>query len=131
MNIAGCVYSVLGLLLMVLLGDPLSLLFLDSAETDIIAMTKFFLIADAAFGIALTCVNVFRFCMQGLGFSALAIFAGILEMIGRSFVGFVLVPVFGFTAACFAAPAAWVLADLFLIPACFYCIRKAAGAFNN
>ena len=129
--IIGCVYSVLGLLLMVLLGDPLSLLFLDSAETDIIAMTKFFLIADAAFGIALTCVNVFRFCMQGLGFSALAIFAGILEMIGRSFVGFVLVPVFGFTAACFAAPAAWVLADLFLIPACFYCIRKAAKAFNN
>ena len=34
-----------------------------------------------------------------------------------------MVPVFGYTAACFASPAAWVLADVFLIPAYFYCVK--------
>ena len=38
-------------------------------------------------------------------------------MLFRSFV-----PAAGYTAACFASPAAWILADLFLIPACLGCI---------
>ena len=125
--IIGCIYSAFGLVVMILLGEPLSLLFLDQGEADIIAMTKYFMVVDAVFGVLLTGVNVFRFCMQGLGYSGLAIFAGVLEMIGRSAVAFLLIPVFGFSAACFAAPAAWLLADLFLIPTCFGCIRKLAG----
>lgn len=120
----GSIYSVAGLVIMIVFGRPLSLMFLDSGEEAIISMTMLYLIVDAAFGIPLTAVNVFRFCMQGMGFSGLAIFAGILEMIGRSAVAFLLVPVFGYPAACFAAPAAWLLADLFLIPGCFWCIKK-------
>ena len=120
----GSIYSVAGLVIMIAFGRPLSLMFLDSGEEAIISMTMLYLIVDAAFGIPLTAVNVFRFCMQGMGFSGLAIFAGILEMIGRSAVAFLLVPVFGYPAACFAAPAAWLLADLFLIPGCFWCIKK-------
>ena len=120
----GCIYSIAGLVIMITLGRPLSLMFLDSGEESIISMTMLYLIVDAAFGILLTGVNVFRFCMQGMGFSGLAIFAGILEMIGRSAVAFLLIPVFGYPAACFAAPAAWLLADLFLIPGCFWCIKR-------
>ena len=30
----------------------------------------------------------------------------------------------GYTAACFASPAAWIMADLFLLPAYFFCYRK-------
>ena len=37
-----------------------------------------------------------------------------------------LVPLFGFTAACFASPAAWLMADVFLIPAYFHCYRRLA-----
>ena len=37
--------------------------------------------------------------------------------------GQVFVPLFGFTAACFASPVAWISADLFLIPAAILCIR--------
>lgn len=59
-----------------------------------------------------------------IGFGKLAIFAGVAEMVGRSAVGFGFVTVFGFTAACLASPAAWILADLFLIPAYCYCVRE-------
>ena len=33
-------------------------------------------------------------------------------------------PAFGFIAACFASPIAWVMADLFLVPAYFYIMRN-------
>jgi len=33
------------------------------------------------------------------------------------------VPVYGFDAACLASPAAWIMADLFLVPAYFYCVK--------
>ena len=57
-----------------------------------------------------------------MGFSPLATVAGVMEMIARIAVSF-LVPLYGLDAACFASPAAWVLADLFLIPAYFYCVK--------
>lgn len=37
-----------------------------------------------------------------------------------------LVPVYGYLAACCASPAAWVTADLFLIPAYLCCWRRLA-----
>jgi O-antigen/teichoic acid export membrane protein len=65
----------------------------------------------------LALVNIVRFMIQGLGFSKLAVLAGVCEMAARSLVGFCLVPVFGYAGACLANPAAWIAADLFLIPA--------------
>ena len=52
--------------------------------------------------------------------------AGLSEMIARTAVAVLLVPVVGFTGACFANPAAWVLADLFLFP----CYRRVMRALR-
>ena len=46
------------------------------------------------------------------------------EMLARGMMGFLLVPLFGFRAVCFANPLAWIFADLFLIPAFFYVRKK-------
>ena len=46
------------------------------------------------------------------------------EMAARAAAGRFFVPAMGYTAACFASPAAWVCADLFLVPACAACIRR-------
>ncbi len=120
----GFAYSVIGIVLMIVFGDLLCSFFVDADESAIISMTKYFLIVNAAFGFALTIVNVFRFAMQGMGFSGFAILAGIMEMIGRSVVAFALVPVFGYAAVCYASPVAWIFADFFLIPALFACISR-------
>ena len=69
-------------------------------------------------------VNLLRFTIQGLGFSKLAVFAGVFEMAARACVGLVLVKKLGYTAVCFAHPFAWVMADVFLVPAYFFCMRK-------
>ena len=66
-----------------------------------------------------------------LGFGNLAMFAGVCEMIARGMVGFVFVPMIGYTAACFAGPVAWIMADLFLIPAYFYVLKKLKTKYEQ
>ena len=118
----GCVYSVLALALVLFLGKPVVMLFLDPGETqvaDILSCSQEFLIVNVASFVTLLAVNLFRFTIQGMGYSALAVCSGVLELVGRVVLAVALVPVFGFTAVCFANPAAWILADFFLLPMYF------------
>ena len=115
--IIGAVYSVIALAGLYLFSDVVALLFVDAGEVEILANTKQFLVANSLFYFPLALVNIVRFMIQGLGYSKFAIIAGVCEMAARSFVGFCLVPVFGYAAVCFANPIAWVAADLFLLPA--------------
>ena len=58
-------------------------------------------------------------------YSDIEIVSSMCMLIARGAVA-ALVSVFGFTAVCYASPAAWVLADCFLIPAFLLCRRKVA-----
>lgn len=122
--IIGTVYSITAYAAVRLFGAQMILLFLDPSETEVISLAYRFMSIYVAFFVPLLCVNVYRLTIQGLGFTTFAVFAGICEMIARTVVGAVFVPRIGFAAACFAHPAAWVAADLFLIPACYSVMRK-------
>lgn len=123
-TILGFIYSGIILVVLYFVGDTLIQLFVDSSETLVIHEAQKFLLINAASYIFLALVNIVRFLIQGMGFSGFAVFAGVAEMIARALVGIVFVPMFGFTAACFASPLAWVFADAFLIPAFFYTYKK-------
>ncbi len=69
-------------------------------------------------------IFVFRFMIQGLVFSRLAVLAGVCELVARTLVSLIWVPQAGFEAVCFANPVAWVAADLFLIPSYFGVMKK-------
>ena len=127
--IIGSVYSILAFLVILFFGQYLATLFVDGGEIEIIQKAHQFLIANGSFYIPLTAVNIFRLYIRGMGFSKLAMFAGVFEMIARTIAGLVLVPVFGYTAACFANPFAWCLADVFLIPAYFYVFKRLKRQF--
>ena len=86
-----------------------------------------FLTINAAFYVPLLFVNIVRLSIQGMGYTRVAMLAGLSEMIARTAVAVLLVPVVGFTGACFANPAAWVLADLFLFP-CYRRVMRACGS---
>lgn len=120
----GSVYSLLAFGLFFLAGDKLTLLFVDEVNAQIIANARLFLIYNSLFYVPLAAVNVYRFVIQGIGYSQVAILAGVFEMAARAAVGLIFVPSIGFTAACVASPAAWVAADLFLIPTYLYCMRR-------
>lgn len=127
--IIGSVYSILAFLIILFFGQYLATLFVDGGEIEIIQKAHQFLIANGSFYIPLTAVNIFRLYIQGMGFSKLAMFAGVFEMVARTIAGLVLVPVFGYTASCFANPFAWCMADVFLIPAYFYVFRRLKRQF--
>lgn len=133
--ILGAVYSVLSFGILFFFGKDLVQMFI---ETDDIAVRELVvnwgyqsLIISAVSYFPLALVNIFRFLIQGMGFSGFAVFAGVFEMIARAAVGIIFVPLFGFTAACFAGPAAWVLADLFLVPAYFSCHKKLKNIMSR
>ena len=121
--ILGAVYSAVSLAALSFLADPLNMLFLDAESAHLLPLARQYLLTGAAFFFPLSLVNIIRFMIQGMGFSPLATLAGVLEMAARGGLS-CLVPAFGFAAACFASPAAWVMADLFLVPAYFCCCRK-------
>ncbi|MEY8516005.1 MATE family efflux transporter [Lachnospiraceae bacterium 29-84] len=120
----GLGYSVLACLALSLFGKQVAMLFVDASETVILQDVSYFLIANSALYFPLALVNIVRFTIQGVGFSRFAILAGVCEMAARGIVGICFVPIFGYTAVCFANPVAWIAADLFLIPAYCYVMKK-------
>ena len=123
----GAGYAVLAFGGMLLFSAPCAMLFLDPAEPELpllLDLTRRYIVTLTAFFFPLALVNIVRFSIQGMGYSLFAILAGVLEMIARTGVGMWLVPVFGYPAACFASPAAWLAADLFLIPASMLCVSR-------
>lgn len=122
--ILGAGYAILAYVVIFMFSDTIALLFVNHSETEILRNTRQFLLTNAAFYFPLALINILRFMIQGLGYSRLAILAGVSEMAARTVMGFCLVPLLGFHAVCYANPLAWVAADLFLIPAYFYVMRR-------
>lgn len=126
-SLLGLGYSAAALVAMLFLAPQCVMMFLSSAEPQLellLSLTTQYILTLTAFFFPLALVNILRFSIQGMGFSTLAILAGVLEMIARTVVGHFFVPSMGYTAACFASPAAWICADLFLIPACLGCVAR-------
>lgn len=126
-SIVGCIYCVIAFVVILFFGKDMVSLFVDADDPAIIAevldKAHQFLIVNAALYIPLLFVNILRFTIQGVGFTTVAMTAGVMELIGRAFVAIVLVPFFGYNAAVWANPVAWLLADAFLFP-CYFTVIK-------
>jgi Na+-driven multidrug efflux pump len=124
----GLIYCGLAFGIVLLFGDELLGLFIDSSENaEVMGLAFRFLKINAAFYIPLLYVNILRLCIQGMGYTRVAMFAGLAEMLARTVVALFLVPAAGFVGACFANPAAWVMADLFLFPCYFKLVKSLHG----
>ena len=130
-SIIGIIYSILALLVIVLFAPMLLSIFVDaSAEPEVMKMAVAYIRWNGLFYIPLMYVNVLRFSIQGMGYTRVAMLAGVFEMIARTLVALFLVPMLGFTGASLSNPAAWVLADLFLFPCYFRVIRSLSSRLH-
>ena len=121
--LAMAAYAVAALLIVRICGEPLIRLFITGSEESIIADALKFLNIVVRFFIPLLLIFVLRNGLQGLGYSRVAMFAGLFEMVGRTFVAFALVGPYGFDGAMLANPVAWVMADVLLIPTYLHTVR--------
>lgn len=120
----GVSYVVVACLWLYCGGRALAALFVGAELGDIIDRAYQFQIVNGRFFVLLLAVNVFRITIQGMGFTGLAMIAGICEMTARTAAAFWLVPVWGFQAICYANPMAWLAAGIFLVWAYQKCIRR-------
>ncbi len=127
--VLGAVYAAAAFVFLFFAGSSLAMIFLDDDSRHLLPLVKQYLTILSAFYFPLALVNIVRFFIQGMGFSPTATFAGVLEMVGRGLIAY-LVGIYGFPAACFASPAAWILADAFLIPAYFICKKRLMKKYN-
>ena len=127
----GCGYAVLAFIVLYFFGRYFAMIFLDAGDVTCLDNAHMFLIYNSMFYIPLALVNIVRFLIQGMGFSMFAVLAGVMEMIGRTLVATLLVPLWGFTAICLASPIAWILADAFLIPAYIIVRNRLRKIFNG
>lgn len=118
--IIGAIYCVIVLVFVYFTSDYLSLLFIDAKEVVIMAEIKQYLMINATGYYILCILFILRNLLQGLGYSFLAMFGGVAEMIARCIVAFVFVAPFGFTAICFANPLAWIFADIVFVAGWIY-----------
>lgn len=120
----GLGYSVIGFLIGNLAGQQIALLFLDASETQILEQVGLFLFLNGIGFPLLGTLLIYRNALQGLGFAVPAMAAGMFELIGRAAVAFCLVGVFGFPAVCLANPAAWIMANILLVPVYYLSMRR-------
>ena len=125
------VYTIIAFIGIRFLGNYVALLFLDSSETVIFEYLGRFLFANGLFYFALGLLLILRNAIQGLGHSMFAMFAGLMEMLARSIAAFFMLDFFGVNAIYYANAAAWVAANVFLIPAFLYTIKKIEGLITE
>ena len=125
--IIGAVYAIVAFTVISFSTRGIVGLFLKNPSEVLLSNIGMYMKLNSACYIFLALVNIVRFLIQGMGYSILAILAGVFEMIARGFSGAVLVPRFGYIAACMASPLAWIMADIFLIIAYVVIMRKLRG----
>ena len=81
-------------------------------------------LTSAYFYVAVSTLDILRSTIQGIGYSGAAFFSGVFEMIARTGMALFVIPRFGYAAACFTDPSAWVSAMVFLSILFFYVMKK-------
>lgn len=117
-------YSLVAFGAQLLAGRRIAQLFIDSREAEILNLATHFLNIVVGSSFLLALVLIYRNAIQGLGFSRISMVAGLMELVGRTFVAFVLVGTMGFNGACFANPAAWICADAVLLPIYLIIVKR-------
>ncbi len=117
------IYFVFTFALIYPFADWMMRLFVDSGEAEVVGRAAQFMRIANYFYPALGLLTILRYSIQGLGFSNLSMLSGVMEMIARCGVSLWLVPTLAWTGVCLGDPVAWIMADLFLIPA-FLWVQK-------
>lgn len=117
------VYFVFTFILIYPFANEMMTIFVEQGEDNVIEHAAEFMRIANYFYPALGLLTIYRYSIQGLGYSNLSMMSGVMEMIARCGVSLWLIPALAWTGVCLGDPIAWVMADIFLIPA-FYMLYK-------
>ena len=108
-------YGIVASFALIFLGEPMIRIFVDEGETEVIGYAVQYLRCMGYFFWLLAFLITTRSAVQGLGHSASAMLAGLLEMVARTSMSLLAIPAFGYLAACFTDQTAWVAATTYIM----------------
>ncbi len=106
------VVSVIMSITLYAIGEPLVSLFSTEVNIKMMFAAKRYILATAQCYSLVAILFVLRNSLQGLGYTYANMIAGAGELVGRIAIAFIFTKIIGFSAVCYAAPAAWLLADI-------------------
>lgn len=106
------VVSVIMSITLYTIGEPLVSLFSTGVNSEMMFAAKRYILATAQCYSLVAILFVLRNSLQGLGYTYANMIAGAGELVGRIAIAFIFTKIIGFSAVCYAAPAAWLLADI-------------------
>lgn len=118
------IYAVFTFAVLMLFSRQILYMFVDPSETEILKDATLFLHVAATFFPLVGVLCILRYSIQGAGFTNLAMFSGVAEMLARILVSLIAVPIWGYVAVCFGDSTAWLFADFFLVPAFWYVYKQ-------
>ena len=118
------VYWLVTMVILLPFARDISAIFIYRSETQILDYSEQFMHISCLCYLFLGTLVIFRYALQGLGYTRLAMCSGVSELIARALISLLLVPPLGFLGVCIGDPAAWVAANIFLFPAFFTVYRR-------
>lgn len=109
-------FSIIGGAVLFFFGKALLGVFLGADQISVIAIGKTYLNVISGFLFILGILFILRNTLQGMGYSLIPMCAGAGELVMRAVVAAISSMTIGFAGVCFAEPAAWLGADLLLVP---------------
>ena len=106
------VVSVIMSITLYAIGEPLVSLFSTEVNSEMMFAAKRYILATAQCYSLVAILFVLRNSLQGLGYTYANMIAGAGELVGRIAIAFIFTKIIGFSGVCYAAPAAWLLADI-------------------
>ena len=122
-SIVAIITSILGGIAMIVFGETFVSLFIENPTKEILDYAQQVLNYAGVFTIPLGLIFVYRNALQGIGYSFIPMLGGIVELIARGLVAFILPAHIGFAGICLADPAAWIVACILLAGGYFWQIR--------
>ncbi len=107
------IYGAAAGFLLVVFGRPLSMIFVSSDASAVLDASALFVKWCGLFLWLVGVLMVFRYTVQGLGYTLLSVFSGAIEMAARILMSILLVPVFGYIVTCLTDQAAWICAAVY------------------
>lgn len=111
-------------LVLIFAGSKIAMLFVDSNETIVLQYAQKIMTCAGPFYFLLGILNCTRMTIQGLGYSGIAMLAGLSELIARGLMALFIIPAFGFIAVCFTDQLAWFAASSVVVPVFLTIMKK-------
>ena len=89
-------------------AEPLSMLFIEQGETEVIAASRQYLFITAPFYPFLFVIFIYRNVLQSLGRGFMPLMAGVFELVARTVAAYTLPAIAEYAGICFAGPLAWI-----------------------